>query len=169
MRTIIRIVLILDSPITTLYNQDGCFDMACLSFVCIAKLEKYILGQRHNLFSCELKNIRPQLYSAAEYCEKSYLHSEQKQVVLDNLKDYAVRALVNTVDHLGTVAYKLTDLLEQQTLEISTTGLHMYVCLQKNSVVLTPLIINIYIYIYVFRFMQLLTCQTYTDREALRQ
>ncbi|KAM0044459.1 putative ABI family protein [Helianthus debilis subsp. tardiflorus] len=73
----------------------------------------------------ELKNIRPQLYSAAEYCEKSYLHSEQKQVVLDNLKDYAVRALVNTVDHLGTVAYKLTDLLEQQTLEISTTGLHI--------------------------------------------
>ncbi|KAJ0604085.1 putative ABI family protein [Helianthus annuus] len=73
----------------------------------------------------ELKNIRPQLYSAAEYCEKSYLHSEQKQVVLDNLKDYAVRALVNAVDHLGTVAYKLTDLLEQQTLEISTTGLHI--------------------------------------------
>ncbi|KAJ0614489.1 putative ABI family protein [Helianthus annuus] len=73
----------------------------------------------------ELKNIRPQLYSAAEYCEKSYLHSEQKQVVLDNLKDYAVRALVNAVGHLGTVAYKLTDLLEQQTLEISTTGLHI--------------------------------------------
>ncbi|KAJ0582187.1 putative ABI family protein [Helianthus annuus] len=111
--------------------------MACLSFVCIAKFEKYIL---------ELKNLRPQLYSAAEYCEKSYLHSEQKQVVLDNLKDYAVRALVNAVDHLGTVAYKLTDLLEQQTLEISTTGLHIS-CLHQ----------------------QLLTCQTYTDREALRQ
>ncbi|KAM2200342.1 hypothetical protein ACFX1R_000300 [Malus domestica] len=28
----------------------------------------------------ELKNLRPQLYSAAEYCEKSYLHSEQKQM-----------------------------------------------------------------------------------------
>jgi hypothetical protein len=40
--------------------------------------------------------------------------------VLDNLKDYAVRALVNAVDHLGTVAYKLTDLYEQQALEIST-------------------------------------------------
>ncbi|KAG2590204.1 hypothetical protein PVAP13_5NG279800 [Panicum virgatum] len=62
----------------------------------------------------ELKNLRPQLYSASEYCEKSYLHSEQKQMVLDNLKDYAVRALVNAVDHLGTVAYKLTDLYEQQ-------------------------------------------------------
>ncbi|KAK1420218.1 hypothetical protein QVD17_21631 [Tagetes erecta] len=94
----------------------------------------------------ELKNLRPQLYSAAEYCEKSYLHSEQKQVVLDNLKDYAVRALVNAVDHLGTVAYKLTDILDQQTLEISTTGLHVS-CLHQ----------------------QLLTCQTYTDREALRQ
>ncbi|XP_071717149.1 protein ABIL1 isoform X2 [Rutidosis leptorrhynchoides] len=94
----------------------------------------------------ELKNLRPQLYSAAEYCEKSYLHSEQKQVVLDNLKDYAVRALVNAVDHLGTVAYKLTDLLDQQSLEISTAELQV-TCLHQ----------------------QLLTCQTYTDREALRQ
>ncbi|KAL4562650.1 hypothetical protein LXL04_026678 [Taraxacum kok-saghyz] len=94
----------------------------------------------------ELKNLRPQLYSAADYCEKSYLHSEQKQVVLDNLKDYAIRALVNAVDHLGTVAYKLTDILEQQSLEISATGLHV-ACLHQ----------------------QILTCQTYTDREALRQ
>lgn len=94
----------------------------------------------------ELKNLRPQLYSAAEYCEKSYLHSEQKQVVLDNLKDYAVRAVVNAVDHIGTVAYKLTDILDQQTLEISTTSLHV-TCLHQ----------------------QLLTCHTYTDREALRQ
>jgi hypothetical protein len=39
--------------------------------------------------------------------------------VLDNLKDYAVRAVVNAVDHLGTVAYKLTDLFEQQASEIS--------------------------------------------------
>ena len=43
--------------------------------------------------------------------------------VLDNLKDYAVRALVNAVDHLGTVAYKLTDLLDQQTLDVSTMEL----------------------------------------------
>lgn len=43
--------------------------------------------------------------------------------VLDNLKDYAVRALVNAVDHLGTVAYKLTDLLDQQNLEASTMDL----------------------------------------------
>ena len=43
--------------------------------------------------------------------------------VLDNLKDYSVKALVNAVDHLGTVAYKLNDLLSQQTSEISTTEL----------------------------------------------
>ncbi|KAL0008492.1 hypothetical protein SO802_009994 [Lithocarpus litseifolius] len=94
----------------------------------------------------ELKNLRPQLYSAAEYCEKSYLHSEQKQMVLDNLKDYAVRALVNAVDHLGTVAYKLTDLLEQQTLEVSTMELNVS-CLNQK----------------------LLMCQTYMEKEGIRQ
>lgn len=94
----------------------------------------------------ELKNLRPQLYSAAEYCEKSYLHSEQKQMVLDNLKDYAVRALVNAVDHLGTVAYKLTDLLEQQTLDVSTMDLKV-TCLNQK----------------------LLTCKTYMDKEGSRQ
>ncbi|BAT87890.1 hypothetical protein LR48_Vigan10g160300 [Vigna angularis] len=94
----------------------------------------------------ELKNLRPQLYSAAEYCEKSYLHSDKKQVVLDNLKDYAVRALINAVDHLGTVAYKLTDLLEQQTFDVSTMDLKVSTLNQK-----------------------LLTCHVYTDREGLRQ
>ncbi|CAN6931369.1 unnamed protein product [Brassica oleracea] len=71
----------------------------------------------------ELKNLRPQLYSAADYCEKSYLHSEQKQMVLDNLKDYTVKALVNVVDHLGTVASKLTNLFDQQSSDISTMEL----------------------------------------------
>ncbi|XP_027336258.1 protein ABIL1 isoform X2 [Abrus precatorius] len=66
--------------------------------------------------------------------------------VLDNLKDYAVRALVNAVDHLGTVAYKLTDLLEQQTLDVSTMDLKISTLNQK-----------------------LLTCQVYTDKEGLRQ
>ncbi|OWM64294.1 hypothetical protein CDL15_Pgr018866 [Punica granatum] len=82
----------------------------------------------------ELKNLRPQLYSAAEYCEKSYLHSEQKQMVLDNLKDYAVRALVNAVDHLGTVAYKLTDLLEQQSLDVTVMQLKVTSLNQLDSV-----------------------------------
>ncbi|KAG6437636.1 hypothetical protein SASPL_102557 [Salvia splendens] len=94
----------------------------------------------------DLKNLRPQLYSAAEYCEKSYLHSEEKQMVLDNLKDYTVRALVNAVDHLGTVAYKLGDILEQQTSNISSMELKV-TCLNQ----------------------QLLTGQIYTEKEGLRQ
>ncbi|XP_058092702.1 protein ABIL1-like, partial [Magnolia sinica] len=94
----------------------------------------------------ELKSLRPQLYSAAEYCEMSYLHSDQKQMVLDNLKDYAVRVLVNAVDHLGTVAYKLNDLFEQQTYDVSTAELKI-ACLNQ----------------------QLLACQTYTDKEGLGQ
>ncbi|CAH9140631.1 unnamed protein product [Cuscuta epithymum] len=94
----------------------------------------------------ELKNLRPQLYSAADYCEKSYLQSEQKQMVLENLKDYAVRALVNAVDHLGTVSYKLTDLVGQQSSDLSATELKIF-CLKQR----------------------LLSCQTYSDREGLRQ
>ncbi|CAL0311314.1 unnamed protein product [Lupinus luteus] len=94
----------------------------------------------------ELNNLRPQLYSAAEYCQNSYLHTHQKQMVLDNLKDYAVRALVNVVDHLGTVAYKLTNLLEHQTLDVSTMDLKISTLNQK-----------------------LHTCLIYTDKEGLRQ
>ncbi|XP_019425182.1 PREDICTED: protein ABIL1-like [Lupinus angustifolius] len=94
----------------------------------------------------DLKNLRPQLYSAAQYCENSYLHTHQKQMVLHNLKDYAVRALVNTVDHLGTVAYKLTNLLHHQTLDVSIMDLKISTLNQK-----------------------LHTCQIYTDEEGLRQ
>ncbi|KAJ0239918.1 Protein ABIL1 [Hirschfeldia incana] len=94
----------------------------------------------------ELKNLRPQLYSAADYCEKSYLHSEQKQMVLENLKDYTVKALVNAVDHLGTVASKLTDIFDHQSSDISNMQLRAS-CVSQ----------------------QLLTSRTYIDKEGLRQ
>lgn len=58
------------------------------------------------------------------------VHNWKFNRVLDNLKDYAVRALVNAVDHLGTVAYKLTDLVEQQTSDVSTTELKV-TCLNQ--------------------------------------
>ncbi|KAH7651525.1 ABI family protein [Dioscorea alata] len=94
----------------------------------------------------ELKSLRPQLYSAAEYCEKSYVHNEEKQLVLDNLKDYVVRALVNSVDHLGTVANKLTDLYEQQRVDALTLELNVS-CLNQR----------------------ILTSQTYTNVQGLRK
>lgn len=56
--------------------------------------------------------------------------------VLDNMKDYAVRALVNAVDHLGTVAYKLTDLYEEQASEI--TALELKVACLNQVLLLLP-------------------------------
>ncbi|CAK8570551.1 unnamed protein product [Lathyrus sativus] len=125
----------LEHPTTTFHNSAMTFNE-----VSMERSKSFVNSLQ------ELKNLRPQLYSAAEYCEKSYLLSEQKQMVLDNLKDYAVRALVNAVDHLRTVAYKLTDLLEQHTLDVSTMDLKVSTINQK-----------------------LLTCQVYTDKEGLRQ
>ncbi|KAH7422718.1 hypothetical protein KP509_12G022000 [Ceratopteris richardii] len=88
--------------------------------------EASMQGSRHFFMALqELKNLRPQLYSAAEYCESSYLFNDQKQVVLENLKDYTVKAIVNAVDHLGTVAYKLDEVLSQQISEISTAELRI--------------------------------------------
>lgn len=95
----------------------------------------------------DLKSLRPHLYFAADYCEKSYLNNqEQKTKVLDNSKDYAVKALVNAVDHIGNVASKLNDLLSNETAEIAATELRID-CLKQR----------------------VLACKEYTDGKALRQ
>uniref|UniRef100_A0A803KUN5 Uncharacterized protein n=1 Tax=Chenopodium quinoa TaxID=63459 RepID=A0A803KUN5_CHEQI len=72
---------------------------------------KLLMQLTHWFMHIELKNLRPQLYSAAEYCKTSYL-------------------LINAEDHLGTVAYKLTDLLEQQTSDVSNSELKV-TCLNQ--------------------------------------
>lgn len=102
---------------------------------------------RHFLHSLqELKNLRPQLYSAAEYYEFSCLNSDHKQMILENLKDYVLNAMVSTVDHLGTVSYKLNDLLNQHANDISSSELRI-ACLNQR----------------------LHKCQEYTDGEGLMQ
>ena len=53
--------------------------------------------------------------------------------VLDNLKDYTVKTLVNFVDHLGTVASKLTDLFDQQSSDISTMEMRASCVSQVNK------------------------------------
>lgn len=55
----------------------------CLQLVSILTICQLLQELWSNLMCClsqELKNLRPQLYSAAEYCEKSYLQNEQKQM-----------------------------------------------------------------------------------------
>ncbi|XP_022736502.1 protein ABIL2-like isoform X2 [Durio zibethinus] len=94
----------------------------------------------------DLKNLRTQLYSAAEYFELSYTNDDQKQIVVETLKDYAIKALVNTVDHLGSVTYKVNDLLDEKVDEVSGTELRVS-CIEQR----------------------LRTCQEYIDHEGISQ
>ncbi|MBA0794644.1 hypothetical protein Gohar_018953, partial [Gossypium harknessii] len=73
----------------------------------------------------DLKNLRTQLYSAAEYFELSYANDDQKQIVIETLKDYAVKAIVNTVDHLGSVTYKVNEFLDEKVDDVSGTELQV--------------------------------------------
>ncbi|XP_031109601.1 protein ABIL3-like [Ipomoea triloba] len=94
----------------------------------------------------DLANLRKQLYSAAEYFELSYINDDQKQIVANTLKDYAIKALVSTVDHLGSVTYKANDMLDEKVVEVSGTELRIS-CVEQR----------------------LRTCQEYIDREGLSQ
>ncbi|KAL4383376.1 hypothetical protein GQ457_15G011140 [Hibiscus cannabinus] len=79
----------------------------------------------------DLKSLRKQLYSAAEYFEITYNKETQKDVVEDTLKDYAIKALVNTVDHLGAVAYKVNNFLDGKMGEFSEMDLRLS-CLEQR-------------------------------------
>ncbi|XP_074319861.1 protein ABIL2-like [Silene latifolia] len=94
----------------------------------------------------DLKNLRSQLYTAAEYFESSYTNDDQKQLVIETLKEYAIKALVNTVDHLGSVTYKVNDLLDEKIEQVSVTELRLS-CIDQR----------------------LRTCQEYIDREGIAQ
>ncbi|XP_041014047.1 protein ABIL2-like isoform X1 [Juglans microcarpa x Juglans regia] len=94
----------------------------------------------------DLKNLRTQLYSAAEYFELSYTNDDQKQLVIETLKEYAIKAIVNTVDHLGSVTYKVNDLLDEKVDEVSGTELRVS-CIEQR----------------------LRTCKEYIDHEGLSQ
>ncbi|XP_039029056.1 protein ABIL2-like [Hibiscus syriacus] len=46
-------------------------------------------------------------------------------LLAETLKDYAVKAIVNTVDHLGSVTYKVNNFLEERVNEVSGTELRV--------------------------------------------
>ncbi|KAL5720803.1 hypothetical protein ACHQM5_013437 [Ranunculus cassubicifolius] len=94
----------------------------------------------------DLKHLRTQLYSAAEYFEVSYTTDAQKEQVVNTLKEYTVKALVNTVDHLGSITYKVTDMMDEKVDEVSGTELRVS-CIQQR----------------------LRTCQDCIDHEGLSQ
>ncbi|GAV68677.1 hypothetical protein CFOL_v3_12180 [Cephalotus follicularis] len=79
----------------------------------------------------DLKNLRKQLYSAAEYFEVSYGEENQKQIVMETLKDYTAKALINTIDHLGSVAYKVNSLLDENIGGVYRTELRLC-CMEQR-------------------------------------
>uniref|UniRef100_A0ACD5ZF86 Uncharacterized protein n=1 Tax=Avena sativa TaxID=4498 RepID=A0ACD5ZF86_AVESA len=80
----------------------------------------------------DLKTLRSQLYSAAEYFELSYIQEDGKETVISNLKEYAVKALVNTVDHLGSISFKLSSLVDQRFDEVTEANLRVC-CIQQRT------------------------------------
>ncbi|XP_039161371.1 protein ABIL2 isoform X2 [Eucalyptus grandis] len=79
----------------------------------------------------DLKDLRKQLYSAAEYFELSYNKQDQKQIVVNTLRDYATKAFISTVDHLGSMTYKVNCLLDDKIEEASAIELR-FSCLQQR-------------------------------------
>ncbi|KAL8167634.1 hypothetical protein V2J09_009133 [Rumex salicifolius] len=94
------------------------------------------------LFADSLK-----LYSAAEYFELSYINDDQKHIVVETLKDYAIKAIINTADHLGSVNYKVADLLEEKLEQVSDAEIRVS-CIEQ---------------------VRVRTCKEYIDREGVAQ
>ncbi|TVU34071.1 hypothetical protein EJB05_15920, partial [Eragrostis curvula] len=80
----------------------------------------------------DLKTLRSQLYSAAEYFELAYMQEDSKQAVMSNLREYAVKALVNTVDHLGSISFKVSSLVDRSFDDISDANLRLC-CIQERT------------------------------------
>ncbi|CAL9126959.1 unnamed protein product [Musa acuminata var. zebrina] len=90
--------------------------------------------------------MRSRLYSAAEYFELSYMNDDGKKMVMRSLKDYAVQATANAVDHLGSVSYKVDNLLNYEVDEVSVATFEVSCMKQRLG-----------------------TCQTRIDHEGLSQ
>ncbi|CAO2171537.1 unnamed protein product [Urochloa humidicola] len=63
----------------------------------------------------ELKDLRSQLHEAAACCEKAFLNTQKKKLILEGTKSYICDAVVAVIDHLGTVSSKLEHKLQEKT------------------------------------------------------
>lgn len=53
--------------------------------------------------------------------------------MVNTLKDYAIKAVVNTVDHLGSLSYKVGDFVDEKVDEVSGTELRVSCIEQVKS------------------------------------
>ncbi|KAL1556371.1 protein ABIL2-like [Salvia divinorum] len=79
----------------------------------------------------DLKSLKKQLHSAAEYFESSYDKDDHQILVMESSKDYVKKAVVSTVDHLGSIADKLSKFLDEKANELSATDIR-FSCIQKK-------------------------------------
>ncbi|KAL1568866.1 protein ABIL2-like [Salvia divinorum] len=79
----------------------------------------------------DLKVLKNQLYSAAEYFESSYDKDDHQILVMESSKDYVTKAVVSTVDHLGSIADKLNKFLDEKANEFSATNIR-FSCIQQK-------------------------------------
>ncbi|WOG94379.1 hypothetical protein DCAR_0313674 [Daucus carota subsp. sativus] len=93
----------------------------------------------------ELKDLRSQLYNAADYCQATFKNATHKQMVINNTKQYLCHAIVTVVDHLGSVSANLNQQVSAADF-VSETEIRMVNLKQKLS-----------------------TCQQYTQKLALHK
>ncbi|KAF6146048.1 hypothetical protein GIB67_033407 [Kingdonia uniflora] len=80
----------------------------------------------------KLKSLRTQLYSAAEYFEASYTSNEPKGLVMERLKDYTTKALINTADHLETVTHNVNDILDEKINDVHRMEIRVS-CIEQRT------------------------------------
>nr|GEV49775.1 cellulose synthase-like protein G3 [Tanacetum cinerariifolium] len=94
----------------------------------------------------ELRDVKEQLYSAAEHFEDSYYKNDEKEILLESLKNYISKSLIKTIDHLGSVTYKVSKFLDENVNEVSRTKLRV-LCIEQR----------------------IQTCQAYVNHSGLTQ
>lgn len=52
--------------------------------------------------------------------------------MVETLKDYVITAVINTVDHLGAMAYKVNGFLDEKVYQVSETEVRLS-CLEQVS------------------------------------
>ncbi|CAA0811212.1 Protein ABIL2 [Striga hermonthica] len=80
----------------------------------------------------DLRTLRQQLYAAAEHFETFFDEDDSRQSVIESSKDYVAKALINTVDHLGSVADRLNSFLDEKTKELEATN-NRFTCIQQKA------------------------------------
>ncbi|KAI3992636.1 hypothetical protein MKX01_007958 [Papaver californicum] len=79
----------------------------------------------------ELRDLRTQLHYAADYCETSFLKTEEKRIVMENTKEYICKAIVTVVDHLGSVSANLNRRISESNEALGNDHLRMH-CLKQR-------------------------------------